>query len=169
MAARPILSRRTQHSKMVLLLALTVLLLSSCTRNSQELRLYPLEFQQMDPEAMQAVFEQRSGVRMIRVDLQPGVSALEALTSNQADLSLVDNSAPFVSGVRVVLPIYRGVLHLLRREDLEISGTAQPFRGLTIHVANNSHAGFTFLELAAQRQGRTTTRSAPPSCQARPT
>jgi hypothetical protein len=46
-------------------------------------------------------------------------------------------------------------LHLLRREDLEIAGTAQPFRGLTIHVSNNSHAGLTFLELAAQRQGLT--------------
>ena len=155
MTFRPIAPRRRQHSRMVLLLTLVVLLLSSCARDSQELRVYPLAFQQMDPEAMQAVFEQRSGVHMTRVTLDPGISALEALASNQADLSLVDNSAPFVPGVRVVLPVYRSVLHLLKREDLETTDPAQPFRGLTIHVTNNSHAGLTFLELAARRQGLT--------------
>ncbi len=106
---------------MMLLLALAVLLLSSCVRNSQELRVYPLAFQQMDPEAMQAVFEHRSGVRMSRVDLEPGISALEALTSNQADLTLVDNSTPFVAGARVVLPVYRGILHLMKRAGLEVA------------------------------------------------
>ena len=43
----------------------------------------------------------------------------------------------------------------MKRDDLEVADPAQPFRGLTIHVANNSHAGHTFLELAARRQGLT--------------
>lgn len=115
--------------------------------------MYPLASRQLDTVAMQAVFEQRSGIRMTQVKLDPSISALAALVSNQADLSLVDNSTPFVSGIRVVLPVFRSVLHLLAREGLEAADPQQPFRGLTIHVANQSNAGHTFLDLAARRQG----------------
>jgi hypothetical protein len=115
--------------------------------------MYPLASRQLDTEAMQAVFEQRSGIRMTQVKLDPSISALAALVSDQADLSLVDNSTPFLSGIRVVLPVYRSVLHLLAREGLKPADPAQPFRGLTIHVANQSNAGYVFLDLATRRQG----------------
>jgi hypothetical protein len=155
MTFRPIVSRLRQHSRVALLLVFSALILAGCSDYSHELRMYPLASRQMDPQAMQAVFEQRSGIRMTQVKLDPSLSALAALVSNQADLSLVDNSTPFVSGIRTVLPVYRSVLHLLARESLEPVDRQQPFRGLTIHVANQSNAGYVFLNLAARRQGLT--------------
>jgi hypothetical protein len=152
MPIRSLISQARKHSRVALLLVLSTILLLGCTNHADELRVYPLSSGQLDPVAMQEVFEQRSGISLVRVDLEPGLSAVEALVSDQADVSMLDNSTPFVPGIRAVLPIYRSVLHLLAREDLEAVDEDQPFRGMTIYIANQSNAGYTFLELAARRQ-----------------
>jgi hypothetical protein len=85
--------------------------------------------------------------------VQPGkaLSPLEALTSGQADLTIIENSTPFVPGVRTVLPLYRSVMHLLVRDGLDLSIERQAARPITIYVLNDSNAGKTFVELASQR------------------
>jgi TRAP-type uncharacterized transport system substrate-binding protein len=42
-------------------------------------------------------------------------SNLEQLTSGQADLAIVENTAAYRPGVRTVLPLYTGVLHVMHR------------------------------------------------------
>lgn len=101
---------------------------------------------------MQLVFEQRSGIRMSLAEPVAGTSALQALADNQADLTLVENSTPFVSGVRAVMPVYKSVLHLLARDGFLPPDPDRPLLGASIHIANGSRAGHTFLELAVHRQ-----------------
>lgn len=115
--------------------------------------MYPLAYQQMDPAAMQAIFKQRSIITMTRAQPPPGTAALDALTRNETDLSVVDNSTPFEPGIRAVLPLYKSVLHILARKDFLPPDPDSPLRGAKIYIANESRAGHTFLELVAQRQG----------------
>jgi hypothetical protein len=147
------LSRKSgRNSNRLLPAALAVLLLAACSGGSKELRVYPLQYQQLDPAAMQLVFEQRSGIRLSLAQPTAGMSALQALAENQADLTLVENSTPFVHGVRAVMPVYKSVLHLLARDDFLSADPDRPLLDASIHIANGSRAGHTFLELALRRQ-----------------
>jgi len=134
-------------------IALALLLVGGCSPGGKELRMYPLAYQKMDPAAMQAIFEQRSIITMTLAQPPQGTSALDALSRNEADLSVVDNSTAFVPGIRAVLPLYKSVLHLLARKDFLAPDPDSPLRGAKIYVANESRAGHMFLKLAAQRQG----------------
>lgn len=142
----------SETARALSLLVICVLTLSGCSSADDELRVYPLSYQQMDPEAMEAIFEQRSGVRMRLAKPISGVSALDALARGEVDLTLVENSTPFESGVRAVLPTYKSVLHLLARDGFSLQQGQQSLKGASIYVANDSKAGKTFIELAAQRQ-----------------
>jgi TRAP-type uncharacterized transport system substrate-binding protein len=141
-------------SRQLPLVLLAVLLLSGCDWLPRELRVYSLSYQDFDPRAMQAIFEQRSGVSLARVERRANLSALEALATDQADLAIVENSAAFVPGVRVLLPIHESVMHLLVRNDLstQTRDLNRPLLGRTIYIANNSNAGHAVIDVAAQRQ-----------------
>ncbi len=138
----------------VLFLVLACLLaVAGCSRDAGELRVLPLTYQALDPERMEAIFAERSKLQMTLATAQPGLSAIEALVTDQADLALVENSTPFTGGIRAVLPAYKSVLHLLAREGLALQPDSQVLGTAAIYVANDSEAGKTFIRLAASRQG----------------
>jgi TRAP-type uncharacterized transport system substrate-binding protein len=114
-----------------------------------------MAYQDFDPVAMREIFELRSGVHLVRVERRPGLSALEALATGEADLAVVENSASFVPGVRVVLPVYQSVMHLLARKDIsmQVRDLTRPLQGRTIYIANNSNAGHSVVRVIARRQG----------------
>ncbi|WP_157976426.1 TAXI family TRAP transporter solute-binding subunit [Parahaliea mediterranea] len=127
-------------------------MLSGCERGGP-LRLHALTYQQIDVTALQAAIASEG-----HFDIVPGggpadLSSLQALTEGYADLGIIDNSTPFQSGVRTVIPLYRSVLHLLVRDGVSLAQKRQTGEDISVYVVNDSHAGQTFLSLAAQRAG----------------
>ena len=85
----------SQRILVALLTGLLVIpLLTACSQRGEVLRVYPLSYQALDAEAMEAIFEQRSGIDLTQATPEPGMSALQALASHQAELTLVENSTP---------------------------------------------------------------------------
>ncbi len=135
------------------ILLLTLAVLSACDELDSEVRLLPPAYQNVDGDALQAIFAERSGVELTVATSATRMSALDALTNDVADLALVENSASFTPGVRAVLPVYQSVLHVIARKDFKPRDTSQPLKGATIYIADNSGAGHKVLEVVAKRQG----------------
>ena len=135
------------------LAVLALLVLSACDQADQELRFLPPAYQDVDLAALQEIFEEQSVVRISQAAVDTKMSALDALAADVADLALVENSAKFTSGVRVVLPVYRSVLHVLAREGYLPQDPAKPLKGASIYIADHSRAAHQVIEVMAKRQG----------------
>ena len=144
--------RSARKSAITLLLAL-LLSLAGCDNGSRVLRIYVAPHQKFDPESTQSIFAERSRLRPIEATVVGDTSALEALTTGQADLTLLENSTPFVPGLRAVLPVFESVLHVLVRRGFTPADPGQPLRGLSVYVTDQSVAGNAFVELITRRQG----------------
>jgi len=139
------------RSGALVLAALTAALLAGCKLAHWQLRIYPPAYHQVDVEQINAILQQDLSTSLLLVQPLQALSPLEALTTDQADLTIVENSTPYVPGVRTVLPLYRSVMHLLVRDGLDLAIERQATRPITIYVLNDSNAGKTFVELASQR------------------
>ena len=137
----------------VLLVPGLILSLSSCDEVFPELRMHMQTHRPIDTSALQLVFAEQSRVRIAGAEPGEEVSALQALTSDRADLGLVENSAAFTPGVRAVLPVFQSVLHVLVREDFKPASGEQPMRGASFYIMNQSSAGHDFVDLVTRRQG----------------
>lgn len=135
------------------LVALSLSLLAACAREPTELRMLPPVDANFDPSSLQIIFSEHSNARVALAEGARGMSPLEALTSNMADISVVENSATFVSGVRVILPVYESVLHVLIKEGVTRPNAGQSLKGASFYIANNSEAGHNFVDLLTRRQG----------------
>ena len=135
-------------------IGIVLLVLSSLAAcDGRELRFHTPAYQSVDTEAMQGIFHERSGIQMTAASVDVGMSSLEALVANEADLALVQNSAAFTPGVRAVLPVYKSVLHVLVHDGFVPEDVEQPLKGTTIYIANNSDAGRRVINIFAKRQG----------------
>lgn len=137
------------------LLLLATLLLISCDTTVGSARILIAEYRQFDSDAVHAIFEDQSRLTLIPAEAPPGTSSVDALTSDLADLALLENSTPFVEGLRTVLPVFESVLHILARDDLEPEDLGNPLNGADFYVANRSAAGIRFIELVTHRMGLT--------------
>ncbi len=127
--------------------------LVACSEEERELRFHPPAYQKIDTEALEEIFEARSGVQLTVAQVPVGMSGLEALVADKADLALIENSAPFTPGIRAVLPVYQSVLHLLVHQEFQPQSPKQPLKGASIYVADNSGAGRRVIDVVAKRQG----------------
>jgi TRAP-type uncharacterized transport system substrate-binding protein len=127
--------------------------LSACEHGDYQLRFHAPAYQSVDTEAMQGIFQERSGIQMMSASVDVGMSSLEALVANKADLALVQNSAAFTPGVRAVLPVYKSVLHVLVHDDFMPENEEQPLKGTIVYLADNSDAGRRVINIFAKRQG----------------
>jgi NMT1 family protein len=134
-------------------LILTTLLLSSCDITTGTVRMLIADYRQFDADAVHSIFDEQSALSFIGVSSPPGMSAIDALSNDEADLALVENSTAFVSGIRTVLPVFESVLHILIRDDFEPGGFNQPLQNVEFYVANQSPAGIRFIEIVTRRQG----------------
>jgi hypothetical protein len=135
-----------------LYLAIAVLM-AACSADPYELHILPVGYQRIDTEALQKIFEQQSSVRLERGVIEDSnLSGLERLAADEVDLAFVQNSNAFVPGVRVVLPAYRSLLHLLAREDIPGVETGVSLRGKAVFIANNSSSARALLKVAARRR-----------------
>jgi len=136
-----------------LLLICAVLALSACDWGRKEIRVYPRGYQAFEPAEMRRVFDEQSSLRIVAASVPEGVSCLNALTTDLADICMEDSSAAFVTGVRAVLPIHQSVLHVFIRDSFEPEDAAQPLKGAKIHVVDSVNAGLELLQFLATRQG----------------
>lgn len=135
----------------VLSVALSCALIA-CGESTADLRFHVPAHNTAESSSIQPIFEQQAGLHIVSAELEPHKSGLEALASGNADLALVENSSPFITGVRAVLPVYKSVLHILLRQGSELNDPEQPLRNKTIYISNDSPAGRAFIEMAAARQ-----------------
>ena len=137
-----------------LLAALALLIcLVGCSQDPVELRMHSLAHGAADANDLQPIFEQKSRLRIVPALENSPLSGLELLARGEVDLALVENCSPFQAGVRAVLPVFRSVLHLLVRDDVDFSDPEQPLRDKTIFINNGSPAGKAFLRVVASKQG----------------
>ena len=147
------MTNRLLRSGAALALLLLLIPLAACESRVNTLRLHMPLNQQFDPASVQIIFTEQSGLHMAAAPAARGMPALEALVDDAADLSLLENSTAFVTGVRAVLPVYQSVLHVLMRDGFVAQEPSQPLRGASIHVIAQSVAGDTFVDLITRRQG----------------
>ncbi len=145
---------RSQYFLRVLTL-FVVTLLTGCEMANDPLRWHAINYKQFDVDGVQKIFQEQSSLRFIADGASPELSVIEALTSDQADLGLVENSTLFAEGIRAVLPMFESVLHILIRDDFDPSRLEQPLRGAAFYVPNQSTAGRRFVQLVTRRQGLT--------------
>lgn len=131
------------------------LALSGCDMLDTSLRIHIADHRQFDAAKIGEIFEEQSSLDLEPVIAPPGSETLKLLTSNQADLGLVENSVAFVKGVRAILPVFESVLHVAYHKDFDPERLQQPLYDARFHVAYNSMAGREFVELVTKRQGLT--------------
>ncbi|WP_133300544.1 TAXI family TRAP transporter solute-binding subunit [Seongchinamella sediminis] len=136
-----------------LLVLASALLITACSVTGSTLRLLVTDHHQVDPDALQAVFEKQSSLRFELAEAPGDMTALEALVADRADLALVENNVPFRPGVRAILPVFESVLHLAVRDAFYASNPRRTMEGARFYVANRSAAGRTFVDLVMQRAG----------------
>jgi TRAP-type uncharacterized transport system substrate-binding protein len=135
------------------LLAVLLLGLAACGGSVTEFRMRLLpEDAKGGASPLSPIFEQESKVRIVHVSTESGLSGLELLINGDVDLALVENSSPFHSRARAVLPVFKSVLHLLTNDNADFTDPEQPLRDKTIFIHEGSAAGKAFLRITASRQ-----------------
>ncbi len=133
----------------LLLLALA----AGCERLSSELTFYVPAGREASMERVAEILADQSHLTLQGMAETAELSPLEALQSGVVDLALVENSTPFTTGIRAVLPVYESVLHVLIRDGYQPVDPDNPTHGISIHVMNRSTAGYDFVRAVTRRQG----------------
>ena len=134
-------------------LALIALLVTACAYPGSTLRMMITDYRQFEPEALQAVIEERSSVRFQIAQVPAGRLPLDALIADETDLALVENNVAFKPGIRAVLPVFQSVLHIAGRDAYYAQDPERSLEGASFYIANRSSAGHTFVELVMSREG----------------
>ena len=137
------------------LVVISFLLITGCSDKDTELRVHPPGDTPFAPSALQSIFEEHSEASLVASQESSGMAPLAALIAGKAELAVVENSAPFVPGIRAILPIYESVLHLLIRSDTEVTDQRHSLTGASFYVVDQSEAGSKFVELITRRHGMT--------------
>ncbi len=104
-------------------------------------------------EHLAAVLGQEGGFE-IRVSVGQGsVANLERVAEGSADLTLVENNAEHRPGVRSLLPLYRGVLHVLHEPDASPGNAIELLSGKRIFAGAPGGMGEWFLSTVTRELG----------------
>lgn len=139
---------KTIACRKLLLLCALLSLASGCGLGFYELTIYPIAHQSVDATAIDEILHREARIELQEAEPVYGISPLDALAQGLADVTITENSHPFVTGVRTILPLFPSVMHILIREDFDADN---PPARVQVYVVNQSHAGRTFITLAAQR------------------
>lgn len=120
--------------------------------HAEVLRLHAPLAQQLDFAALSAILEEETGISLAAdPSIAAGDDPLESLVDSSADLAIVENTRAFREGVRTVLPIYRGVIHLAVREDFASIDWTEGGRVPRVEIINDSHTGKLIADLLFER------------------
>lgn len=129
--------------------AVPLLLCSATLATGAELRLQASNVPQLDVPALGAILKSETGVTLVRT--HTNLDPLRALSTNQADLAVVENTRPFVAGVRTVLPLFSSVVHMAVREDLNWEDFTVDQRPPVIELLGGQHTAHLVSELLFSR------------------
>lgn len=149
--AKAILKRLT----LLMPVIMSAILLAGCDNSPTELRMHLSSWMEFDPQPIQAIFAERSHLRVTKAPKAQGMSAIQSITEKTADLAIVENSLAFTPGVRVVIPAYVSVLHVLVRNNYSPQSPNQPLKSTLYYVPESSQAAINFIRIVAERQGLT--------------
>lgn len=116
------------------------------------LHLHPPDSQQLDFAALSSIIEEETGIQLVADPTNTeGDDPLESLFDGSADLAIVENSRSFVEGVRTVLPLYQGVVHLAAANGFSPDLLRAEQRPPRIQILDGSHAGKLVVDLLFER------------------
>ncbi|MGI9287826.1 MAG: TAXI family TRAP transporter solute-binding subunit [Pseudomonadales bacterium] len=117
-------------------------LLYGCTYKEETLRFARYGLSGVDfLDEFQSLMELDTDVEIILDDMLETSEKLSALREGRLDLAMLENSAPYTDNVTAVMPIFRGVLHIMYRKDLVITGVKQLLRGRSVFVGDGKSPG----------------------------
>ena len=130
------------RSGLILLLAGT----HACSSDHGDLRLVVggLEANRAVTRSIADYIEQDDAFRITRIE-QDDISALEMLTTDKADLALVENTSRYRPGVASIMPLYAGVLHISYRGDFRIDSAAEDLVGKTIFAGARDSLSYSLI------------------------
>ncbi|MFK7829287.1 MAG: TAXI family TRAP transporter solute-binding subunit [Congregibacter sp.] len=133
-------------------LAFTLTWLPPAVLAEQLLRLHAPFSQTLNFPALSSIIEEETGIRL-RPDLtrKEGDDPLESLADGSADLAIVENTRGFQTGVRTVLPLYRGVVHMAARQDFNVADFIETGRLPRVQFPNGSSTAHIVAELLFER------------------
>ena len=102
-----------------------------------------------------SIIENKTNIRLEEYsnkDHDNNATPIELVSRGEVDITLVANSESFDKSVTVILPVYRGVLHVFVREGLELESNQSFIENHSIYVENDFPASLNFLELLAKRR-----------------
>ncbi|MDH4107411.1 MAG: hypothetical protein OEW35_03780 [Gammaproteobacteria bacterium] len=137
------------------LLAITCVLLASCSQRTDELRLVMpvLAVDQGIAEQLANNVGARSDLDIDLVPLPEGMTALDALSSGYADLAFEANTHPYRDGIATVMPLYPTVLHIVVREERVSADPARMLAGATVYAGPPDSASRLAVERIMTRLG----------------
>lgn len=126
----------------------------SAENDEIELRAYfPLHNQIESLNTLGSKLVPNSRIKIINASINENKSSvIEKLSAKEIDLAVVANSTKFKKGVSVVLPVYRGVLHVLIRENSNINSLNEVTSKHSIYIHNNESVGKEFVNFIANRK-----------------
>ncbi len=110
----------------------------------------------LTPEIGRKLAEILPGAAGLRLELVPGegsVANLERLQRGEADLAIVENNATYRRGVRTVLPLYRGVLHILYERGRSPANAGELLQGRRVFAGPPGSMERWLLSLVAGKLG----------------
>ncbi|MEM6775586.1 MAG: hypothetical protein AAF640_12120 [Pseudomonadota bacterium] len=152
--ATPGAPHRVINPQRAWLLALLLPLAGCDLAVKPDLKLHAPPNERVNFEGLSGVLQDEVGIRLSRdPTVEVGDDPVASLLDGSADLAIVDNTRPFVSGLRVVLNLYTAVVHLSVRDDLDVN-TGIDKSTLRIEVLHNAHAGGQIVELLNERSAQ---------------
>ena len=73
------------------------------------------------------------------------VDQLSALKYGRADLAIAENSVPYTPGIRTILPLYSGVLHILVKKGARVDDFGEFLKGKRVWARNKGSFERSFL------------------------
>lgn len=115
---------------------------TAVTAANPVLKLHPPDRQQLNFAALSAIVEEEAGVRLIADPSdEAGDDPLASLRDGSADLAILENTRPFREGVRTIIPLYNGVVHIAARSGISKEVFLNRERPPVVHIVGNSHTG----------------------------
>lgn len=116
------------------------------------LYLHPPDSQQLDFAALSEIIELETGITL-RADPsdEAGDDPIASILDRSADLAVVENTLPFVDGVRTVLPLYQGVVHFSSNLKFDHQAFIDEGRRPRVEIVDNSYTAGLVADLIAER------------------
>ena len=122
--------------------------LSGCSNQPDSLRVYFAQHERT--ELIKEKFNFLKSETNIEViphgNLKERERPIDLLSQRDIDLTVVANSSPYKPNIEMVLPVYRGLLHVLIRKDLEVNINDKFLENKNIYIRDGTTAVQDFLK-----------------------